>query len=352
MRSKLMLVLLSLLLTSGYAEAHKMRSVLLTLTEQPSTANDSASRVVINLKSSLNKNGQPAAITLRFTPECSPQGSSLAERLDDAVLRRYTVICEGKLIGRVVRINGLSPTTPDAFVEIHLANGETSRHGLSRSNSSITISANDNRLGRGLAQLSPYFGIGVEHILQGLDHLLFVLGLLLLLQLMGSGWKTLVGTISAFTLAHSITLTLAVLADISLPTTPVETVIALSILLLATEIFRYPQRQKQGLKPTLTARKPWLVAFGFGLLHGFGFAGALNEIGVPSESAAWALLLFNLGVEVGQLLFVFAVLMIFAATARFKTTIKILPITQSLLMHGIGGLAVFWMLERGLRLWT
>lgn len=330
------------LLLSGTAQAHKMRSVLLTVTEMPVAAGQTTQLVTLDLKSSLNKDGRPASVTTRITPNCTAQGSPLAERIDDAVLRRYTAACEGGLQGRQLTVNGLDPTTPDAFLEVRFASGETSRYGLSRGNSTIKLGAQNQ------TRLTPYFGIGVEHILRGLDHLLFVLGLLLLLRQTGAGSCTLVSTITAFTVAHSITLALAVLVGISLPSTPVEIVIALSILLLATEIYRYPQRQQQGLPLTLTAHKPWLVAFGFGLLHGFGFAGALAEIGVPQDAAVWALLLFNVGVEFGQLLFVGTVILLFAAIARVRNHEKYMTVIQTGLVHGIGGLAFFWVLQRGL----
>ncbi len=335
--------LLLWLLLAAPAQAHKMRSVLLTVTEQPAANGGNA--VVLDLKSSINNEGRPAAVTTEFLPPCEIQGQSIAERIDDAVLRRYTVFCKGGLLDRGLALRGLDATTPDAFVEVRFANGETSRHGLSRNSISIALNSETRQ---GPAQLTPYFGIGVEHILLGPDHLLFVLGLLLLLRQTGSGWRTLLGTITAFTIAHSVTLALAILAGITLPSTPVEIVIALSILLLATEIYRYPQRQRQGLPPTFTASKPWLVAFGFGLLHGFGFAGALAEIGVPQDAAVWALLLFNLGVELGQLLFVAAVLIVFYGLSRWASKPRLIPYVQALLVHSIGGLAFFWMLERGI----
>jgi hypothetical protein len=347
--SRIPLLFLGLLmLISGNAQAHKMRSVLLTVTELPALINNQASsKVVLDLKSSLNREGRPASVAARFEPACQPQGRPVAERIDDAVLRRYAVVCNGGLAGRQLHLDGLDPTTPDAFIEIRFANGASVRHGLSRSNSSISMEEPQvtDQTTRPSA-LWAYFGIGVEHILLCIDHLLFVLGLLLLLGQTGSGWKKLLSTITAFTVAHSMTLGLAVLAGITLPSTPVEIVIALSILLLACEIYRYPQRQQQGLPPTLTASKPWLVAFGFGLLHGFGFAGALSEIGVPEQAVGWALLLFNLGVEFGQLLFVAIVLLLFAVLGKRAKARRLVAATQEIMVYSLGGLAVFWILDR------
>ena len=140
-----------------------------------------------------------------------------------------------------------------------------------------------------------YLVLGVEHILAGIDHLLFVLALLLIVR----GGKRILLTITAFTVAHSITLVAATLGWVRVPGPPVEAIIALSIVFVAAEIVH-------GLrgKPGLTARAPWVVAFTFGLLHGFGFAGALAEVGLPEKAIPVALLMFNVGVEIGQLLFV------------------------------------------------
>ena len=140
-----------------------------------------------------------------------------------------------------------------------------------------------------------YTKLGIEHILIGIDHLLFVLGLLLLVN----GFRLLIQTITAFTLAHSITLALSALDLVHIPQAPVEAVIALSIVFLAREYLMVLRGQD-----SLTARYPWIVAFSFGLLHGFGFAGVLQEIGLPQQDVPLALLTFNLGVEIGQLIFI------------------------------------------------
>ena len=137
--------------------------------------------------------------------------------------------------------------------------------------------------------------LGIQHILSGVDHLLFVLGLLFLV----GSWRRLVATVTAFTLAHSITLAAATLGLVHVPQTPIEAAIALSVMFVAAEILH----QASG-RPGLTARAPWVVAFIFGLLHGFGFAGALREVGLPQSDIPVALLFFNVGVEVGQLMFI------------------------------------------------
>lgn len=347
LKKALLFLVLALIGTGAYS--HEMRSVLLTVTEHTPVENDqSISAVVtVNLKSSLDVQGRPASVTVKFEPACLPQGSSLAERTDDAVLRTFAVSCDKGLNGRKLLLEGLNPTTPDAFVQVHFANGSISQTGLSRANASLSLNdslATESQI-RPLALLS-YFYVGIEHILLGIDHLLFVLGLLLLLRQTGAGWQTLVTTITAFTLAHSITLGMSVLAGVSLPSTPVEIVIALSILLLAYEICRQPRNSRTGLTSSLTARKPWLAAFGFGLLHGFGFAGALGEIGLPAETAGWALLLFNLGVESGQLIFVGVAVLVLKLITKLPRSMFVLRATEGLLVYSIGGLAMFWILDR------
>ena len=185
-----------------------------------------------------------------------------------------------------------------------------------------------------------YFVLGVEHILGGFDHLLFVLGLLLIVR----NTMLLVKTITAFTLAHSITLAMATLGFVHVEQTPVEAVIALSILFLATEL----SKQNRG-ESGLTSRAPWLVALCFGLLHGFGFAGALTEIGLPQADIPIALLFFNVGVEVGQLMFVAAVLVVQFFIQKIKVAWP--AWVEQVPAYGIGSLAAFWFIQRTASFW-
>ncbi len=177
--------------------------------------------------------------------------------------------------------------------------------------------------------------LGVEHILGGVDHLLFVLALLLIVR----GGRRILFTITAFTAAHSITLVAATLGWVRVPGPPVEAMIALSIVFVAAEII-HGLRGRLGL----TARAPWVVAFSFGLLHGFGFAGALAEVGLPQQAIPVALLTFNIGVEIGQLIFVALVLAVRAFIARLA-----LPSAAWLpyaVPYAIGSVAMFWVIER------
>ena len=180
-----------------------------------------------------------------------------------------------------------------------------------------------------------YFVLGLQHILLGIDHLLFVVALLLLIR---DRWM-LVKTITAFTVGHSITLAAAALGWAQAPQTPVEAVVALSIVFVAAEVCR---QHRTG--PDLTIRFPWIMAFAFGLLHGFGFGGALKEIGLPQSDVPLALLTFNLGVEAGQLLFIAAVLALVASLDRLLALT--VPRLRDVTAYAIGSLAATWFIQR------
>lgn len=182
---------------------------------------------------------------------------------------------------------------------------------------------------------SRYLVLGAEHILLGIDHLLFVLGLLLLL----SGFWKLIQTVTAFTIAHSITLAFAVLGIFPVPNAPIEALIALSIVFLAREII-----MGQRGEFTLVHAKPWIVAFVFGLFHGFGFAGALGELGLSTGDIPLALLFFNLGVEAGQVAFICVLIAINYVFQRFLS--HLLLSFQRGLAYGLGAVATYWFIER------
>ncbi|MDH4362179.1 MAG: HupE/UreJ family protein [Nitrospirota bacterium] len=245
-------------------------------------------------------------------------------------LTRWKVDCGATgLDGATIRIQGLSATMIDTLVRIELLNGVVVSQILRPELPTIVVNA------RGGVALTGYVHLGIEHILLGIDHLLFVLGLLLIVR---GKWQ-LVKTITAFTVAHSITLALATLDVMQVPQAPVEAVIALSIVFLATELAR-----SKGESLDLIFRFPWIVAFVFGLLHGFGFAGALSEVGLPQTDIPLALLLFNGGVEVGQLLFVGV---FFALGWLIHRAVETLPtwLTPAT-AYGIGSVSSYWLIER------
>ena len=258
------------------------------------------------------------------------------ERLAGAELRRWTIRTGAhELEGWEISVHGLEATMVDVLVRIAFADGRVVSRLLRPDAPSFTFTAAD----AGPAA-SGYFVLGVEHILFGVDHLLFVLCLLLLVQGLGPILKT----VTAFTVAHSITLGVATLGYVNMPAAPVEAVIALSIVFLATEIAK-----RRAGAPSFTERQPWLVAFIFGLLHGFGFAGALSEVGLPANDIPLALLLFNVGVEAGQLLFVAAVLLVVMGLRRVASAPPVW--LRPMPAYGIGAVASYWLIARVTALW-
>lgn len=268
-----------------------------------------------------------------------PRGAFAA----NAYTERWKVRCAGGLTGGAIRIAGLSATLTDVLVRSERLDGTTQVTRLTPSTPSFVVEAAPRRI----EIVRTYLALGVEHILTGVDHLLFVLGLLLLVR----GVGRLVKTVTAFTVAHSVTLTLATLGFVHVPQPPVEAVIALSIVFVATEILR-SRGASAAASPSLAERQPWLFAFAFGLLHGLGFAGGLSEAGLPQGHIPLALLLFSIGVEVGHFSFIAAVI---ASIALGRRTIRRLrpsfsthqsAVIRLLPPYAIGGTAVFWLIQR------
>jgi hydrogenase/urease accessory protein HupE len=256
-----------------------------------------------------------------------PRGSMA----NNAFTERWTVTCAGGLSGGTIHIAGLTATMTDVLVRMEGLGGTTQITRLTPSAPSFVVEAAP----RALEVARTYVVLGVEHILLGIDHLLFILALLILVK----GTRRLIVTVTAFTLAHSLTLAGATLGFVHVPGPPIEAAIALSIVFVAAEIVR----SREG-KTGLTERSPWIVALAFGLLHGFGFASALSEVGLPQAHIPLALLFFNLGVEVGQLLFISAVIGLVAVARRMK-----LPAPQWAQLvppYAIGAAAMFWVIQR------
>ena len=245
--------------------------------------------------------------------------------------RTYLVKIKNGLEGNMLRFDGLNKTLIEVLVSIKKSDGVQYSSRIKPSNPNYLIPVAPERF----SVVKTYLLLGIEHIVLGIDHLLFVLALLLLTK----GFKMILKTITAFTIAHSITLSLAALGFVGLPGAPVEAVIALSIVFLALELVHYINGRKG-----LTARYPWVVAFIFGLLHGFGFAGALVDLGLPQTDIPWALLFFNVGVELGQIAFVIVALGIILLLTRTK--INWPSWAKKVPPYAIGSLASFWMIER------
>ncbi|MCZ0962955.1 HupE/UreJ family protein [Paracoccus benzoatiresistens] len=268
--------------------------------------------------------GWPKVCAPRVTNESQVPGASITRMLLDCG--------EMGLVGGTITIGRLPETSAEVLVRIEFADGTNQTQLLRPASPFMTVEGPRSAFAVG----TQYLLLGFDHILAGIDHLVFVLGLTLIV---GGGWR-LVKTITAFTVAHSITLALSTLGLVRVSQAPVEASIALSIVLLARELLLLRQGQ-----PGLTSRAPWLVAFMFGLLHGLGFAGALREIGLPPGDIPLALLAFNLGVEAGQLAFVAAVLVVMALGKRICS--NTLPNWLGQVpAYAIGTVAAFWTLER------
>ena len=252
-----------------------------------------------------------------------------------AYVARWTTRCTGGIEGGVIRIDGLDGTRTDVLVRFDFANGINESRRLTPGDSSFTVPTIPSRL----EVVQTYLVLGIQHILSGIDHLMFVLALLLLVK----GTGRLIVTVTAFTLAHSLTLAGATLGFVNLPGPPIEATIALSILFVAAEIMH----SRQG-RMGLTERYPWIVAFIFGLLHGFGFAGALAQIGLPQTSIPMALLFFNVGVEIGQLFFIACVFALLALARQIQRRIDLAPPSwaRAVPPYVIGSLAAFWTFQR------
>ncbi|MDJ0848901.1 MAG: HupE/UreJ family protein [Myxococcota bacterium] len=248
-----------------------------------------------------------------------------------AWIERWSFRHPEALVGATIHVDGLRTTLTDVLVRIQRLDGTTQVARLLPEAPSLVVEAAPG----GWQVARTYLALGVEHILLGIDHLLFVLALLLLVE----GGRRIVATVTAFTVAHSLTLAAATLGFVHVPQQPVEAVIALSIVFVAAEIVDVRRGEA-----SLTRRWPWAIAFAFGLLHGLGFAGALAEIGLPEQSIPLALLFFNLGVEVGQLLFV-AAFLVPAALVR-RSAIALPAAATRLAAYGIGAVAAFWTIER------
>ena len=273
----------------------------------------------------------------QFPDTCKEAIPPAAHSAGGALITRWTVKCESGLADQRVSIAGLENTLTDVLARVQHLDGAVQTTRMTPGEPSFTVEASPSKL----ALAATYLWLGVEHILLGVDHLLFVFALLLIVD----GLRRLVWTITAFTLAHSITLAGATLGYVHVPQQPVEAIIALSILFLTTEIVH----SRRG-RPGYVERWPWVVAFIFGLLHGFGFAGALAETGIPDHAIPLALVFFNIGVELGQLAFVAFVLVSGWLIHRVKAFP--LRVTELAATYVIGGIAAYWTIERVAGFWS
>ena len=281
-----------------------------------------------------SKDNQKLPIDMLMPKGCSLTLPKTSHLVNSTYLDRWQMKCNEGLADKTLFIEGLKSTGTDLLLRLELLSGVSHSKLLSPSTSSYHIPKDASSW----QIVQTYTWLGITHILLGFDHLLFVFALLLIVKNM----RRLLWTVTAFTLAHSLTMAGATLGIVHIPQAPVEAIIALSILFLAMEIIH----EKQG-KVGLTSLYPWLIAFIFGLLHGFGFAGALAEIGLPQQAITLALIFFNIGVELGQLMFVATVVLIAAILQRLSY-LTLLDKLQTTVVYMIGGVSAFWLIERTL----
>lgn len=301
------------------ASAHEVRPAYLSLTETKT------SEFSVTWKQPV-LDGRRLRIKPTFPEGCN-QTEPVTSRTGATIIER-TVLTGCTLMEGRVTIDGLERTLTDVFAEINYLSGETQMAVLKPSSADMALGG---PIG---SPAKHYLWIGVEHIIYGWDHLLFVIGLTLLVAR-----RQILGVATAFTLAHSITLVLAALGLINIPIRPVEILIAASIVLLGIEIIR-----KQKGHKSLATERPYLISFAIGLIHGCGFASALSEIGLPKGTELLALLLFNIGVELGQFAVVGLTIAALIAIAKFGT--KARQRTEIFLTYGLSSIAMFWVIQR------
>jgi len=321
----LILTLTTLFGVATTAGAHEIRPALLQVQETEPGLFDVVWKVPV-------KDGVIPEIQPLFPAFMKQIGRTSTQMLPGTRLQRSTYSSNGvAIVGETLTIDQLSTMQIDVLVRLNLADGTSHSAILKPNNPSFVVPA----LATKTEVAWSYWRMGLTHILEGIDHLLFLLALVFLI----SGFWALLKTVTAFTIAHSITLALASLGLVNVPPAPTEAVIALSIVFLAAEILR-----KQAGETGLTARYPWLVAGFFGLFHGLGFAGALTDIGLPAHEIPLALLMFNVGVETGQVLFIVAVVALIKLFERLAPTLP--GSAWRLGPYSIGVTAAFWAVER------
>jgi hydrogenase/urease accessory protein HupE len=328
-RQPLLVVLCVFLCASASARADEFKPAYLQLTQL-----DKESYEVLWKIPAIDE-----STTLKVKPEF-PDGSQelvpvRSTFAGGVAVQRWRIRVPGGLDGTAVDFTNLSATRIDVLARLVRLDGTVQLERILPSRPRFVGRASIGRL----EVARTYTVLGIEHILTGFDHLLYVLAMLILV----SGWRRIIATMTAFTATHSLTLTAAALGWVHVPQPPVEACIALSILFVAREIV-----QGHRGRPGMTTRWPWAVSFAFGLMHGFGFAGALAEVGLPQSSIPIALLFFNVGVEIGQLLFVGAIVALLGAGWRVAQRFQLpQPIwLWRMPSYGIGGLAGFWLVHR------
>lgn len=319
----------AVLIVTSCAGAHEVRPAFLQVREVGPGQYDVLWRTPVN-------SGMPLPVLLQLPEAARNIVDPVIQRLNGSTIERRRIeLPEGGIAGRRIDFVGLQATITDVLVRVSWLDGRKATEIVRPGRPWVELS--DRQTAWQVAR--TYVTLGIEHILMGIDHLLFVVGLMIIV----SSTRSLIKTITAFTVAHSITLGLATLGYVSVPADPLNAAIALSILFLGVEVVRLWRGQT-----SFTLRHPWIVAFAFGLLHGFGFASGLTTVGLPSGDIPLALLAFNIGVEIGQLAFVLAVLLL----QRALRVLQLDPPAWAHCVPGylVGSLGAFWTIDRTLLL--
>jgi hypothetical protein len=262
---------------------------------------------------------------------CRVGAEIISQRQEDTLIQSWQEYCDQALSQSTQAIRNLYPGVSEVLVSITLLDGSMQRFVVRPDNPVVNLAEADSPL------LPAYLELGIEHLLTGVDYVLFVIALMVLIT---DRWR-LVATITAFTIAHSITLALSTFELLQISQSAVEALIALSLLFMAVEML--------SKTPSLTSNYPWVISFGFGLIHGLGFAGVLREVGLPDDAALWALLLFNAGLEVGQLMVVAACLFLGFLIRYWRPKETVTPgvgLSNLLPAYLIGPVSVWWLLQR------
>lgn len=323
MKSAARIAVIAWFWVAASASAHPLAPVLLAFEEN--------AEGVWEVSWKTSRFGVPGKALAPLWPEqCAPPGPPEVVESEDAVTARWRLECRAPLEGQRLGVAGLEEANAAALVRVAFADGQHVARLLTAADPVMVVPVRTQRRDPVLA----YVRLGVEHILGGTDHLLFLFGLLLLV---GYG-KTLLKTVTAFTAGHSVTLSLAALGLAVVPSAPAEAAIAMTVFVLATELARGAESR------SLLRRFPWAMAFAFGLLHGLGFAGALREVGLPRGEIPLALLSFNAGVEVGQLAFLGS--LIAAQRPLAALAARWLPRLRLAAVYAMGSVAACWCLQR------
>lgn len=321
MTTRFLLIALLVFLCAPLASAHELRPAYLVLRETAENRFDASWKVPA-------RDNLRLGLYVRLPDECTVTRELSGAFVDDAYLERWSFTHPAGLVGATIHIDGLRETLTDVLVRIERLDGSTQVERLSPERPELVVRGSLTTFD----VTRTYTDLGVRHILGGVDHLLFVLGLLFLVRSRMMLFKT----ITAFTVAHSITLGIATFGYVAVPAALVNVLVALSILFLGPELVRAQRGES-----SLTISKPWLVAFAFGLLHGLGFASGLTELGLPRSEVPLALLSFNVGVELGQLGFVAILLALGAAFGELQ--VRFGPRARRVPAYVVGSLGAFWL---------